>query len=142
MPEISPTIIWACVGIALIVIEVFTTTFFLLFFGVAALIVSVIKVFGLADLPTELIIFAIAGLAGTLIFRKKIVRSLASKTELEIDKDQVITVTADIPAGETGSVMYRGSPWKAFNDSPVDLKKGDDAVIKKVEGIRLILVPK
>lgn len=142
MPEISPTVIWACVGIALIVLEIFTTTFFLLFFGIAALVVSVIKLFGLEDLPTELIIFAAIGLAGTLIFRKKIMKSISSKPDLKIDKDKVVTVTEDIASKETGSITYRGSPWKAFNDSDYDLKKGDSAIISKIDGIRLILTQK
>ncbi|OVE80656.1 hypothetical protein BVY03_05730, partial [bacterium K02(2017)] len=125
MEEISPTTIWACLGIALIVIEIFSSTFFLLFFGISALVVALIRVIGLDHLAAELTIFALIGMAGTLVFRKKILKSFASKQEVNIDKDKVITLSEDIAAHQSGSIQYRGSPWSALNDSDYDLKKGD-----------------
>lgn len=141
MTEITPTIIWACIGIGLILIELFTATFFILFFGIAALVVAATKLLNLTTLPADLILFAVIGVSGTLIFRNKMLKSLAVKAELKIDQHKVITMTEGIASKATGCVIYRGSPWKAFNDSETDLKKGDSAVIAKIDGIRLIVVP-
>lgn len=142
MTDISPTIIWACIGVALIILEVFTTTFFLLFFGIAGLFVAVARLIGLDSTPAEIILFAVAGIAGTLIFRNKFIKSFQSTAEVKIDKEKIIKITEDIPAKTTGSIIYRGVPWKAINDSEYDLNTGDSAVIDKIDGIKLILKQK
>lgn len=139
MTEISPTIIWACVGLSLIIFEVFTTTFFLLFFGIAGLVVAGIKLLGLENLPAEIIIFSIVGVLGTLIFRQKILKSFQSNKSVNIDNGQTIKVSEDIPSQAEGNISYRGANWKALNNSEYDLKKGDLAVIERIEGIKIIL---
>lgn len=140
MTELSPTIIWACIGIGLIIFEVFTTTFFLLFFGIAGIVVALIRVAGLIDhLPTEIIIFSVIGILGTLIFRKKMMQSIHSRNPVNIDVGSSVTVSEDIASKSEGSITYRGSPWKAFNNSDYSLKKGDFAIIENIEGVKIIL---
>ncbi|MFH1356563.1 MAG: NfeD family protein [bacterium] len=143
MPEISPTVIWAVVGLALIILEIFTTSFFLLFFGVAALLVSCVRLFGLDNLSIELLIFALLGGAGLLFFHRRLKEAFkASGKSISLDKEKDITVTEDIPAGQKGSIRHQGSPWKAINTSDVDLKEGDIAIIDSVDGITLNLKKK
>jgi inner membrane protein len=140
MPEISPTVIWAIVGLTIIILEIFTTSFFLLFFGVAALIVSCVRLFGLDNLSIELLIFALLGGAGLLFFHRRLKETFqASGKKISIDKEKNITITEDIPAGQKGSVQHHGSPWTAINISDVDLKEGDVAIIDSVDGITLKL---
>lgn len=136
---ISATYIWAIVGIVLIVIEIFTSTFFLLFFGIAALIVAVLRIFGMSHLATEIIVFALVGTAGTLIFRKKIRASFRSTSPVRQDKDTKIILDADMLAGGMASITYQGSTWTAVNESTRDLKKGDTVLIDRVEGVKLII---
>ncbi len=142
MFELSTTLIWAIIGLILIVLEVFTTTFFLLFFGVSALLVAVIKLFGLEYLPAEIIIFAALGIVGTFFFRKKITKSFRSTKTISIDKEKTVSITEAIPAGKSGSVMYQGAPWQAINESEEELKEGEEAVIDRIEGVKLILKQK
>lgn len=139
MTEISPTIMWACLGIGLIIFEVFTTTFFLLFFGIAALLVAGLRFVGINDLPTEILIFSAIGILGTLIFRKKMMQSIHSKNHVNIDVGSSLTVTEDIRSKTEGSITYRGSPWKAFNNTEYTLSKGDAAIIENIEGVKIIL---
>ncbi len=140
MTELSPTIIWACIGIGLIIFEVFTTTFFLLFFGIAGIVVALTRVAGLVDhIPTEIIIFSVLGILGTLIFRKKMMQSIHSRNPVNIDVGSSVTVTEEIASKSEGSITYRGSPWKAFNNSDYTLKTGDFAIIENIEGVKIIL---
>lgn len=133
------TTTWAIIGLALLILEIFTMSFFIAFFGVSALIVALIKLFGLAHFPTELIIFTILGMAGVLIFRNKILSSLTPNKIHRNDEAQKILLSETIPSKGTAKIDYQGSKWTAFNDSPFDLKAGEMAVIKKTEGIKLIL---
>jgi membrane protein implicated in regulation of membrane protease activity len=136
---ISTTYIWAIIGIVLIVIEIFTSTFFILFFGVAALIVALLRILGVDHLATEIIIFAVVGTAGTLIFRGKIKDSLRSNSSVSQDKDTKIILDADVPAGGLSSITYQGSTWTAVNESARDLKKGETVFIDRVDGVKLII---
>lgn len=136
---ISTTYIWAIIGIVLIVTEIFTSTFFILFFGVAALIVALLRMLGVDHLATEIIIFAVVGTAGTLIFRKKIMESFRSTNTVSQDKDAKIVLTNDTPAGGMASIMYQGTTWTAVNESGRDLKKGETVFIDRVDGVKLII---
>lgn len=136
---ISATYIWAIIGIVLIVIEIFTSTFFLLFFGISALIVAVLRLFGINHLASEIIVFAVMGTAGTLIFRKKIMESFRSTSTVSQDKEAKIVLTSDVLAGGTASIMYQGTTWTAVNESTRDLKKGETIFIDRVDGVKLIV---
>lgn len=139
MANIHPSIVWACIGIALIIIEVFTTSFFLLFFGISALLVAALPLLGYHSVAAELGIFGVLGVLGIVIFRNKIKTSFTVRSDLKTDQDKAILLSDDIPAGQTGKIVYRGSPWMAVNNSGLDLKKGNTAFIEKIEGVRLIL---
>ena len=135
----SPILIWAILGIILLIAEVFTTTFFLLFFGIAALIVATAKFFGLSHLATELIIFGTIGLLGIVIFRKRLLVNFHHDKDFQLDVNQSVVLSEDIAANATGKILYRGTSWSATNHSGTDLKKGEEAYIKKIEGLKLIL---
>lgn len=137
--NLTPSIIWACLGIVLIVIEIFTTTFVLLFFGIAGLIVAGITLFGYHSTPVELIIFGVVGCLGLIFFRKKVLKSFAPRDSVNTDQNKQITLSENIPAGKAGHVVYRGSPWMAFNNSTQDMVQGETVVIEKIEGVRLVL---
>lgn len=136
---ISSTVVWAILGIILVVAEIFTSTFVLLFLGISAIIIAVIKFFGLDHLGTELIIFAILSLAGIFLFRKKFVEGLQVKGHFSIDGEQKLVLTTAIPAHGSASVDYQGTTWTAVNESDEDYAKGRTVIIDRTEGIKLIL---
>ncbi len=134
----SATVIWATFGVVLILAEVFTSTFVLLFFGTAALLVSLVKAFGLDNLPLEIGIFGVLGIALTAIMRKKIMLSLGHRTET-YRADESVMLEMDIGPGETTTIFYQGTDWTAVNDSQETLAKGKRAKIVRTEGVRLFL---
>ncbi len=139
MNEISPTIIWAILGITLIITEVFTASFFLLFFGIAALVVAAAKLMGLENFTAELILFAVLGLAGALAFRKKVLASFKSDTSVVGTDGKVIAATEDIAAKGSGKIQYQGTVWMAVNSGEADIKSGDSVTIVKTDGVKLVL---
>lgn len=59
MFDLSSVWIWAIVGIVLVGFELFTATFYIMCFGIAALLVALISSVITLDLNTQLIIFSI-----------------------------------------------------------------------------------
>lgn len=139
MENISPTVIWAVFGLLLIVTEMFTATFFLLFFGLAALLVAGARLIGLDHFNTELLIFSILGVASILIFRKKLVSGLQPADSSKTDENEILILSETVPAGLEGKIEYQGSQWTACNDTDRDMAKGSKVAIAKTQGAKLIL---
>ena len=71
MEQISPTWMWAIAGILLLMLEIATASFFIMFFGLSALIVAFLVHFGLSDIAWQILIFASLGGMGIFVFRSK-----------------------------------------------------------------------
>lgn len=132
-------IAWAIVGIVLIIAEIFSLTFFLLFFGISSLLVAVAKTLGLNHLPTEIVMFALLGVVGVFIFRQKLKATLSRSKGFAVDEDKIVTLSDDIPAHGEGRISYQGTMWTAVNDSPEPLIKGQKSFIERVDGVKLFL---
>ena len=137
--DTSSPIIWVVLGLVLIIVEMFSLSLVLLFFGVAALVVAVLKYAGLNNLPIEILAFAILGIAGLLLFRSKLRRSLKSQPDLSIDRNTPIVLSEDVPAQSSAKIEYQGVLWTAVNDSNTPMKKGDQVFIQRTEGVKLII---
>lgn len=135
----NPAIIWAIVGLALIAVEVFTATFFLVFFGVSAFIVAGLSLVGLVHPAWQIILFALIAIAGVVLLRKRLVSSLTAKKGLPGDEMQSIVLTDDVPAGGSAYIMYQGTTWTAVNGTGADFKKGENALIARMDGVKIIL---
>ncbi|EKD42537.1 MAG: hypothetical protein ACD_73C00114G0003 [uncultured bacterium] len=135
--NLSPTVIWAILGIILIVVELVSFSFVLLFFGLAALIVSALKLLGLNHLTGEIFIFAILGIAGVFFFRSRLLANVKPQSTLLTDVNQQIVLSHDIPAGKSARINYQGTTWTAHNEAAKDLKKGDAVIIERIDGINL-----
>ncbi|MCM2282965.1 MAG: NfeD family protein [Bdellovibrionaceae bacterium] len=138
--EISMTVIWVAIGLALCGAEVLTGTFVLLFFGLAAFVVAIARVLGLDNLTYEVTLFTIAGFASLLLFRNKIAATFSKPGRgFSNDADTVITLSDAVPARGEAKISYQGSMWTAMNESAITLAKGDKAVIYKTEGVRIFV---
>lgn len=139
--ELSATVIWAIVGIALLIAEIFTMSFFMIFFGVGAIAVALLKTIGLNYLPLEIIIFTLLGVGGIFVFRKKMVKTFSEQNQMSLDENQRIILSSDLPARSHAQIYYQGSTWTAVNESDSNFKTGDEVVIKRTESIKLIVGP-
>ena len=141
MLEISAQWLWVFLGIGLFIAEIFTTTFVLLFFGSAALVVGLLKFIGLNNLYAELSLFALLGLAGIGIFRRKLLRSVLARSNRAVDGVQHAHLQLDvtIPPHGSAQITHLGTPWTALNPSDHTLQVGDRVIVERAEGIKLVL---
>jgi inner membrane protein len=134
--------IWAAVATVLLIGEMMTATFGLLFFGLAAAVTAMVVLIK-PDLGVEvqLIIFAVLGLAGAFFGRKWIKQKLASRAAppIEVDSNSEFMIDRDLEPGAEGAVHYQGVPWTAVNDSNEPLRKGDRVKVARTSGIKLMI---
>jgi membrane protein implicated in regulation of membrane protease activity len=134
-------IAWLIIGIGLIVAEVFTLGFFLLWFGIGALAAAVAGALG-APFVLQFAIFAVVSVALTAmsrtIFAKYLSHSEENTLKMGIDAlpGQIGTVTAGSKGAlHEGAVKVYGSTWTAF---PIDgetlLEEGEKVEVVSIKG--------
>ncbi|HAR96470.1 MAG TPA: NfeD family protein [Deltaproteobacteria bacterium] len=138
---LGPVQIWAIIGIVLIIIDVFSSTFFLFFLGIGALVTALSVWVGLTPgLVGQLICFSLFSLVATLLFRSALKRMFDQKARHGDYSEyigQKAVVAASIPAGGEGKVTYRGSEWIAFCEEDREIPEGATVTILSIQGIKL-----
>ncbi len=126
-------------AVALVIAEVFSVTFVLLFFSVGALVVALACALGLELLSAQLLIFAVVSISGIFCLRDRLRRAVVVRSELRTDVASELILTDALPAHASGPVRYRGTQWTAVNDSDTPLAAGQTVVIERIEGIKLVV---
>lgn len=137
--ELSRTVVWALLGVLLIILEMVTLNFVLLFFGVAGLVTAVARLCGIDNVSIEFLLFGLLGAAGVLFLRKPLLQTFPHHGHYTGDRAERLHLTSDVPPGGEVQVEYQGAPWTAINESSSLLKSGSKAAITRVEGVRLFI---
>lgn len=139
-------ILWCVLGLVLIVAEVFTSGFVLLWFGIGALAAAFASIVGIHSLGLQFLIFAAvsSGLtaASRTIFvnyfsREKTGDSL--RTGIDSLPGKIGTVVSSSRGAlNEGAVKVFGSTWTAYPaDGEEPLEAGERVRIEKMEGASL-----
>ena len=132
---------WIVVGALLLSSELFVPTdFFLVFLGVAALLVGGIGLTGLA-LPIwgQWLLFGALSLVLLVTVRGRLKRRLPAGDPRVDDTlvGEIALIHEHLEAGATGFAELRGSQWSARNADTVPLEPGARARVERVEGLVL-----
>ncbi|MGH7818683.1 MAG: NfeD family protein, partial [Candidatus Binatia bacterium] len=125
-----PWWLWMLLGMMLAVLEVqVPTNFYLLAFGIAALIVgTVVGLFAVGAAWAQWLLFTILAVGSVLALQRYFKQSAASrwKSEREIDNlvGELATPAEDVPAGGVGKVELRGTIWSGRNAGASAIAKG------------------
>lgn len=138
--------IWILVGFALLLGELLTPGgFFIVFFGVGAIAVGLLKVSGLVtSLAMEGILFASISVAGLVLFRRPLQEEFKELTpNMPVDQitSEIATALETIPAGGMGKVELRGTSWNAHNAGSEPIENAQRCRIEKVDGLTLHVRP-
>ncbi|MCK0536242.1 NfeD family protein [Alcanivorax quisquiliarum] len=136
--------LWLLLGFLLIISELFVTGLVAVFFGIGAVVVGLLALFGLVtSLTTQLWLFGIISLLSLFAARRRFQRWLrgsvgdaASGQMSSGERGNRVTVLADFVDG-AGPVQLRGTKWDAESTEP--LKAGDSAWVQGNRGIVLIV---
>lgn len=136
--------LWSLLGLALLGVELFTPGgFFLVFLGVAALIVGGMTAAGAGGaLATQVLLFMGLSAAGIALFRKALRARFGRPPANAADEvDSLVGTTAvalqTLLPGGSGRVELRGTPWSARNSGAVEVRRGQHCTVERVEGLTL-----
>lgn len=140
------TWIWMAMGVALLAIELLLidAQFYLVFLGVAALIVGLLGVAGI-ELPGwgQWFMFGALGLVFLFGFRRRLYGQLRGKlpTMQSGPAGEYVTLPEDLPPGATCRIEMQGTVWTAQNGGSSPLPRGAHVRIARVDGVTLVLGP-
>jgi membrane protein implicated in regulation of membrane protease activity len=134
--------VWIVGGVLLCLAEMATPgAFYLLFFGVAALVVGVLAWVGLVETTwVQFLLFSVVSIASLVLFRRMLTERLnpdEPTTKINTLENESGTALEDIPAHGTGKVEVRGSSWNAVNNGDTLIEKGQACLVERIEGVSL-----
>jgi membrane protein implicated in regulation of membrane protease activity len=137
---------WLALGLVLVALELAVSGgFYILFFGVAAIVVSALSLVGAGGpLWTQILLFSVLAVVSLLFFRNPLLRWLKlDRTSPDVDSlvGEIGVTLDDIPPGEIGRAELRGTVWTARNISASALPKGRRCVVARVDRLTLLITP-
>lgn len=138
----SPWLIWICAGIACVILEIFTTGFLLLSFGMGAIIAGLVAKIFPDSWALQLFSFSIATFI-IFINIRKFSKKVSSKPKVESNVYALIgktgRVTKDILPQSKGYVKIGGEEWAAIAQFGTEYTVGTEVIVTKIEGNKVIV---
>jgi inner membrane protein len=134
---------WMLLGLVLLGIEMVTPGgFYILFFGLAALIVGSLAGLGFAQAEwLQWLMFSGLAILSLLVFRGPLLAWLKTQEKGLPAVDSLAGESAipleDLAASGTGKAELRGTTWTAHNAGPSPLMKGQRCKVERVEGLTI-----
>lgn len=143
MDIISNSQAWLIVGFLMLVIEMFSLSFFAIFFALGALLTAALTYFGvLPSVTWQVVIFCVTSIL-SLIFLRKFIKKTFSKPKGGKEYSEFIgdpvRVTKAIPANGRGKVYYRGTEWDAISEDGQPIDQEATVTIIRMDGIVAIV---
>jgi membrane protein implicated in regulation of membrane protease activity len=131
---------WIAIGLVLAGLELLTPGgFFIIFFGVGALLVGMLSLVGASGpLWVQWLLFTVLSVGALVMFRKPLlarVRIPDSPTPVDSLVGEVATPAADIAPGAVGRAELRGATWQARNAGATTAVRGQRCRVTRVDGL-------
>ncbi|HEU0178126.1 MAG TPA: NfeD family protein [Blastocatellia bacterium] len=136
-------LIWLIIAAIFVAAEVFTSGFFLLWFGVGALAAAIMATLGVGGFAAQTLVFLIVSIALVIASRtifERFFNRPADTIRLRSGIDTIIgqvgtVVESSRGALNEGAVRVYGSVWTAFPaEGERPLREGDSVAVERIEG--------
>ena len=135
--------IWVVLGLALLLGEIVTPGgFYLLFFGIGAVIVGCLAGFGVAGPPWfQVILSSLLSVLTLWLFREKLLQATRRDSPDRVDTliGETAVIMEEIPRNGVGKAEMRGSSWSARNIDEKSLTRGERCQVVRVDGLTILV---
>ena len=133
---------WVVFGLILVVAELAAAGgFYIIFFGIGAIVVGLLSLFGLAGPEwVQLLLFSALSIGALLLFRSRLLHWFKSDTQrpaIDTLVGEIGTAGENLDPGAVGRLELRGTLWSARNDSQAPIGQGARCRVVRVEGLVL-----
>jgi inner membrane protein len=116
--------------------------FYIIFFGVGALIVGVLAGFEAAGPPWfQYILFSLVSVTALWLFREKLLQLTRAAPSESVDNlvGETAVSLDDIPVNGIGKAEMRGTSWNARNIGDQPLARGQRTRVERIEGLTIFV---
>jgi membrane protein implicated in regulation of membrane protease activity len=135
--------IWLLIGLMLFLAELVTPGgFYIIFFGVGALIVGVLAGLEAAGPPWfQYVLFSVVSVVALWLFREKLLQLTRPASSEGVDNlvGETAVSLEDIPVNGIGKAEMRGTSWSARNIGDKPLARGQRSRVERVEGLTIFI---
>lgn len=134
---------WMLLGLALLGVEMMTPGgFYILFFGLSALLVGTLAGLDLVQTDwLQWLLFSGIAVGSLLVLRGPLLATIKKDSTAMPDVDSMVgelaIPIAPLMVGETGKAELRGTAWTAKNVGATPLGKGQRGKVTRVDGLTL-----
>ena len=137
--------IWLIVAGLSFILEAITVGFLVFWFGVAALITSLLSLF-IPNIVAQAAIFILLSAIFILFTRKfadKITKKDNVKTNADtnLNKTGIVIKKIDSTNQKPGQVKIDSEVWTAISEDETDIAKDTKVKVSKIEGVKLVVTP-
>ena len=137
---------WFIIGFVLLIVEIITPGFVIMWFGIGAFIAGILDLAGLNNLLFQVIIFSVSSIIFVTLsrtfFRNVFVHSpgnkLKSQVESLVGKTGVVTTEINNDISQ-GRVLVEGQDWSAQTNGNEILPTGNKVIITKYQSAKLFV---
>ena len=143
-------LVWFILALILMLLELVVPGLLLFFFGIGALVTSLLSWVGvLQNTTAELLVFLFVSVLSLFLLRNKMKKTFRGTSkavgDAELELDEFIGKTARVvekidPGESRGKVEYRGTNWEAQADVPINAGTAVEIVSRK--NLVLVVKPK
>lgn len=134
---------WILLGLVLVLAEVVTPGgFYILFFGVGAVIVGILSGLGIAGPPwLQIVLFPALSVLSLWLFREKLLRLTQGGPRHDVDSliGETAVAVDEIGVNAMGKAEMRGTSWNARNVGAKPLVRGERCKVDRVEGLTIFV---
>jgi len=135
--------IWIVLGLALLLGELITPGgFYILFFGIGALVVGCLAGFDVAG-PAwfQFVLFSVVSVVTLWLFRERLLQVTRGETPYIIDSmvGETAVMMDEIPSNGTGKAEMRGTSWNVRNIGDKPVARGERCRVERIEGLTLFV---
>jgi membrane protein implicated in regulation of membrane protease activity len=135
--------IWILLGLLLLLAELVTPGgFYILFFGLGAIVVGLLSAFEAAGpIWFQFVLFSIVSVFSLWFFREKLLELTRGPTTDRVDSyiGETAVILEDISVNGVGKAEMRGTPWNTRNLSGRPLARGERCKVERVEGLTIFV---
>jgi membrane protein implicated in regulation of membrane protease activity len=137
---------WIVLGLVLALAELAAAGgFYIIFFGISALIVGLLASVGLAG-PAwmQIVLFSVLSVGSLVAFRARLLKWLQVDPQapgVDAIVGEIAVATEDLPPGGIGKVELRGSAWTARNTTGIPVVRGTRCRVIRIDGLTVHVEP-
>lgn len=131
-------VIWIFIAIVFIILELITTSFFLVWFGLGSLVAAILNYLGF-DIYIQFIAFAVVSII-LILSTRKFANRITPENSKKTTSERLIGRNAKVLrkiADETYVVSVNGEEWSAHTNDPINV--GDNVKVVGIDSIKLIV---